>query len=85
MSKVVETPLGGDGGKAGLYLEEGMIVAKVGYPIASALKPITSVVDSMVDKLEALIPGDQKAAAEVIKAQYKAELAKAIEAAGKVG
>lgn len=48
------------------------------YPIAKVIEPAMGVLDGLVDKLEALIPGDQKALAAAAKADARAALVKAL-------
>lgn len=78
MSKVlVEKEFGGDGAKAGLMVEDGALVVKVSYPLDKLLSPVNDVIDSAINKLEALIPGDwDKAVLEPVRAAAKAELVK---------
>ena len=78
----VEKELGGDGAKAaaglsvsGEALELGI---KVTYPLAKIVEPAGLIIDQLVDKLEALIPGDQKAMAAQAKADARAALVKAL-------
>lgn len=78
MKEIVSAPIGGDGGKASVVIEKGMVVAKVEYPVVKVLEPVVSAANSAIDKLEELIPGDQKAAAQLIKAKFKEELDKAV-------
>ena len=76
-----ESALGGDGGKiaAELGVEESNLVAQVKaiYPIAKIVEPATKALDSALDKLEQIIPGDwDKPMIEKVKSEYKQELIK---------
>lgn len=73
--------VGGDGAhaKGGLGVEAESLKAfvEVTYPLAKVIEPATKALDSALDKLEKLIPGDwDKGPIEKIKAEYKAELLK---------
>lgn len=75
MKVIVEEGIGGDGAKAGLYLDGGDLALKVTYPVAKVLQPVNDVIDSVVAKIEAAIPGDwDKAILDPIAAAAKAEL-----------
>lgn len=75
MKTIVDTAVGGDGARAGLYLDGDQLTAKISYPVAKILQPVNDVIDAGVAKLEALIPGDwDKAILEPIAAGMKAEL-----------
>lgn len=77
----INKPLGADGNfKAALGLEGQMLTAKieVGYPVAKLAEPILKAGDDLVDKIEALIPGDQKAMATAAKADFRAAVMKLI-------
>lgn len=84
MSKKIvsfEKEVGGDGAKvaAELAVEGEFLVAAaaVKYPIAKVIEPATKAVDSLLDKLEAAIPGDwDKPMIEKFKEEYKADLVK---------
>lgn len=79
MKTIVEQAVGGDGAKAGLYVEGDQLTIKVGYPIAKLVSPITDVIDAAIDKIEALVPGDwDKALLEPIRAEAKAALVKVL-------
>ncbi len=77
-----ENDLGGDGAKVagGLGVAGDQLQAdvRVTYPIAKIIEPAAKVIDGLVDKLEALIPGDQKAMAASAKADARAALIKAL-------
>lgn len=76
MKTIYETPIGGDGGKIGLYLDSGDLVQKASYPVAKALGPVNDLIDSATAKIEAAIPGDwDKAVLDPIAAGLKAEIA----------
>ena len=52
------------------------------YPLVKVIEPATKALDSTLDKLEKLIPGDwDKPMIEKVKAEYKEELAKLLAAA----
>jgi len=75
MKVVYEAPVGGDGGKAGLYIEGDQVEMKVSYPLAKVLGPVNDVIDAAINKIEAAIPGDwDKAVLEPIRIAAKAEL-----------
>lgn len=77
MKAIYESAVGGDGAKAGAYVDGSDILLKVSYPIAKIIEPATKVADGLLDKLEALIPGDwDKAIIEKLKLEYKEELIK---------
>ncbi len=83
MKTIVEASqeIGADGAKAteSLVIEGGFIKAKVqiAYPIAKAVSPITDLIDSVIGKIEAAIPGDwDKALLDPIKEEAKASLIK---------
>ena len=68
MKKIYETALGGDGAKVGAYIEGADLTVKATYPLGKVLEPVNKVIDEIIDKVEAWIPGDQKAIAEGMKA-----------------
>lgn len=77
MKTVYESPVGGDGAKAGLYVEDGCLALKATYPMEKVIKPITDVIDMAIDKIEELIPGDwDKALLDPVKAEAKAAILK---------
>ena len=76
MKVIYEHAIGGDGLVVGLYIEGDKLVEKVSYPLAKALVPFDELVGKAVDKLEALIPGDQKAIAEGLKKQAHEQIVK---------
>lgn len=77
-----EASLGGEGAKFGVKVgvEEEFIKldASVSYPIAKVVEPVMGVVDTLVDKLEKLIPGDQTAMAAQAKIDARAAIVKAL-------
>lgn len=77
-----EQGIGGDGGKlqGKLGVEGADLTAQINvkYPIEKVVEPVLKVVDGLVDKLEALIPGDQKKRAEQAKLDARAAIVKAI-------
>lgn len=58
MKTIIERPLGNDGAKVGLYIEEGNLVQKASIPVDKLVKPLKDALDPLKAKLEALIPGD---------------------------
>lgn len=74
MKTIIEKQIGDV--TVGLYIDDGKFVEKNSYPIAQAADPANKLVDSVVDGLEAKIPGDwDKALLEPIRAAAKAEIA----------
>lgn len=76
-----EQAIGGDGGKlkCAVGVDQTDLVAQVEarYPLAKVVEPATKALDSALDKLEQLIPGDwDKPMIEKVKAEYKEELIK---------
>lgn len=77
MKMIYEHTVGGDGGVGGIYLDGGMLVASMKYPVDKILEPVMAPIDMAFEKIEAAIPGDwDKAILEPIKEQMKAELVK---------
>ena len=83
MKSIIEfdKEIGADGLKAkgalGVDGENLSASVSVIYPIGKIIQPLTAAVDSTLDKLEVLIPGDwDKAIIEMVKAEYKVELLK---------
>lgn len=78
-----EKEIGGDGAKASgsLSVDASVIQASVvvSYPIAKVVEPILKAGDQLVDKLEALIPGDQKLVAAQLKQELREEVMKLIQ------
>lgn len=75
-----EQAVGADGAKVaakvgveGVNLKAELAVV---YPIEKVISPAIQVINDMVDKLEQVIPGDQKAFAEQLKADAKEQLVK---------
>jgi len=72
--------IGADGGQghAALVVEDGMLKIKgeAGYPVQKIVAPLALLVDKFLDKVEQLLPGDQKALAEKLKAEAHEELGK---------
>jgi len=58
MKTIVEKEIGGDGAKAGLYLDDGKLKAEVSYPVAKVVEAIVKPLDPLKEKLKALIPGN---------------------------
>lgn len=77
-----EQALGGDGaklsGKVGTESSDLTVQIAVKYPVEKIVEPALKVIDSLVDKLEALIPGDQKAMATAAKADAREAILKAL-------
>lgn len=77
MKVIYEHGIGGDGAKAGAYIDGADLVAKVSFPLEKALAPINDVIDKAIDKIESTVPGDwDKALLEPIRAEAKAALVK---------
>ncbi len=76
MKTIVETEIGGDGAKAGLYVNDQELSIKISYPTSKILEPIALVADKAIDQLDKWIPGDQKEIADKLKAEIREELAK---------
>jgi hypothetical protein len=76
----IEKDLGSDGGKLsgalGIVGADLSLQISVSYPIVKVAEPILKISDALVDKLEALIPGDQKELADKAKLEARAELIK---------
>lgn len=72
--------LGESGGKVsgvvGVSADHFKLELSAEYPIEKLIEPATKAADSLIDKLEAVIPGDQKAFFGKLKAEYKEELIK---------
>lgn len=70
--------LGGDGGmvSGSLGVEGASVKAliEITYPVEKVIEPALKAVDSLVDKLEALIPGDQSSLAAKLKAEARQEI-----------
>lgn len=70
--------LGSDGAKVNgaLGIDGENLVANVAvtYPLAKVIEPVMKGVDNLVDKLEALIPGDQKGLAAKLKQEAREEI-----------
>jgi 6-phosphogluconate dehydrogenase (decarboxylating) len=76
-----EKEVGGDGAKASgaLTVDAMNLTAQVmvQYPTAKVIEPATKALDSAIDKLKALIPGNwDDVMLEGVKAEYKQEIAK---------
>lgn len=79
MKVIYEHAVGGDGAKAGAYVDGVDLLVKVSYPLDKVLAPANKIIDDAIDKVEALIPGDwDKALLEPLKAEAKAALIKLI-------
>jgi hypothetical protein len=52
--QIVSIPVGHDGGKVGLDIDNGMVELKVSYPVAKIVEPLKT---KVVDKLKSFIPG----------------------------
>lgn len=77
-----EQDLGTHGGKAkgdlGIDGNDAVIQIQARYPLQAIIEPVGRVIDQLVDKLEAVIPGDQKEMAAKAKAEVRAQLVKAL-------
>lgn len=78
MKTIYEHDLGGDGAKAGAYIDEKNVTVSVSYPIVKVIAPAMVVIDNLIDKIEKLVPGDQTGIAAKLKAEAQAELAQLI-------
>ncbi len=58
MKTVIESPIGGDGAVAGVYIDAGMLSAKISLPVAKLAEPIVVELEVLRAKLEDVIPGD---------------------------
>ncbi len=58
MKPIYEHAIGDDGVVAGLYVDGEFIIEQVKYPIKKAIEPADKFIDSVIDGLEAKIPGD---------------------------
>lgn len=78
----IEKEIGADGGKikgsVGVNGDQLELSGTVSYPISKIVEPVMGVVDSVIDKLEKLIPGDQSAMAAALKAEARADVVKAL-------
>jgi hypothetical protein len=75
MKTLVEQAIGGDGAKAGAYIDNGNLELRVAYPLAKVVEPVNKIIDGAIDRLEAAVPGDwDKALLEPIRAEAKAAL-----------
>lgn len=75
MKEIVEKEIGGDGAKAGLYIDKDSLSIKISYPTQKVVEPLTKVIDNLVDKIEQFIPGDQTGMAEKLKQEAREEIA----------
>lgn len=73
MKTIFETEVGGDGAKAGVYIQGKQFEAKIGIPVEKILEPAFKIIDSAIDKIEALVPGDQTGLAARLKAEARIE------------
>lgn len=77
MKVLVEKELGGNGGKVGLYINEGVLEAKASIAVASVVDMVSKPLDPLKAKLEALIPGDwENALVDEAFVAAKAEISK---------
>jgi len=75
---IVSQKVGGDGAVAVLAIDPdgGTINVELKYPVAKLVEPVNAVIDSAIDKIEGVIPGDwDKALLEPIRAAAHAEIA----------
>ncbi len=56
MRVIIEKPVGGDGGEVMLDIDKGNVELKVSFPIAKLLDPVSTALENLKVKLEALIP-----------------------------
>lgn len=77
----IERTVGGDGlavsGEVGVQESNLKVQVALEYPIEMIVKPATTAVDGLIDKLKILIPGTwDDALLEDLKKEYKEELVK---------
>lgn len=72
--------VGGDGAKVkgslGIDGSDLALDMKAVYPLDKLVDPAMKAVDALIDKVEEWIPGDQKAMAESLKVEFRADLVK---------
>lgn len=56
MKVIYEHELGGDGGTAGAYLNEGKMMVTMSYPVAKMMEPLMAPLDAFEQKLLAMAP-----------------------------
>lgn len=77
MKALYEHDIGGDGAKAGIYIEGETLAVKASFPLAKALSPVNDIIDKAFDKVEEVIPGDwDKALLEPLRAEAKSAILK---------
>lgn len=78
MSKTIyEANIGGDGGKAGAYINEGSLEVKASYPLSKLVDPVKAAINKGIDSAENAIPGDvDKLVLEPIRAAIMVEIDK---------
>lgn len=76
----IDQAVGGDGAhiSAELGIEASNLKLELSatMPIAKVIDPVMKAADALVDKFEQWIPGDQKAFAEKVKAEFRADAIK---------
>lgn len=79
MKTVYEHDIGGDGGKAGLYISGAMVEVKVGYPVEKLIAPVLEKLNPLAEKLKEIIPGNfEDAVVNDLVVKIKAEVVKLI-------
>lgn len=77
----IDHALSEQGSVAGVLGVEGSdltaeVTLKYKYPIAKMVDPVMRAADALIDKIEAVIPGDQKAYAAKLKAEFRDDVVK---------
>jgi hypothetical protein len=76
MKELIKKQIGGDGASVAVTVDEANLNLQVSYPLAKLVEPVAELLDKAIDKVEALIPGDQKGTAQDLKAEVREQLAK---------
>lgn len=78
MQTIFEYDLGGDdGGKAGLYIDGGLMFLKISYPMETFTKPMAEVMDNALASIKASLPQDMdKSSLDSIGTNAKASMTK---------
>jgi len=78
MKNLFETAVGGDGAKLSIGLDQEDVAFMVRMPVMKLAEPALKAIDSAVDGLEHLIPGDQSELAVKIKAEIRSRFLEAL-------
>jgi len=76
MKNIFETAVGGDGAQLAVGIDQQDLALSVKFPVVKIVDKVMPAVDAVIDKLEALIPGDQSELAAKLKAQARDEVLK---------